>query len=81
MSVEFADIVSKTFKKSGIIEMPGASMRQAPFAVLRSTIPGALIELGHLSNTTEEKLLNTSAHQNKLVTAIATAIGKYDFSV
>lgn len=81
MSVEFADGVSRKFKQNGITEMPGASMRQAPFAVLRSTIPGALVELGHLSNLIEEKLLNTGSHQDKLVSAIASAISKYDFDV
>lgn len=81
MSVEFADGVSRKFKQNGITEMPGASMRQAPFAVLRSTIPGALVELGHLSNMVEEKLLNNGSYQDRLVSAIATAIGKYDFDV
>ncbi len=81
MSVEFADGVSRKFKQGGITQMPGASMRQAPFAVLRSTIPGALVELGHLSNIVEEKLLNTGFHQDKLVSAIASAISKYDFDV
>ncbi len=81
MSVEFADGVSKKFKQNGISQMPGASMRQAPFAVLRSTIPGALVELGHLSNLAEEKLLNSGSYQDRLVSAIASAIGKYDFDV
>lgn len=81
MSVEFADGVSKKFKQNGITEMPGASMRQAPFAVLRSTIPGALVELGHLSNIMEEKLLNSGSYQDKLVSSIVNAISKYDFDV
>lgn len=81
MSVEFADGVSKKFQQNGISQMPGASMRQAPFAVLRSTIPGALVELGHLSNLAEEKLLNSGSYQDRLVSAIASAIGKYDFDV
>jgi N-acetylmuramoyl-L-alanine amidase len=81
LSVEFAAGVSSTFKKSGVTQQPGANLRQAPFAVLRSTIPGALVELGHLSNAAEEKLLNGGAHQDKLVAAIARAIGSYDFDV
>jgi N-acetylmuramoyl-L-alanine amidase len=81
MSVEFADGVSRKFTQTGISQMPGASMRQAPFAVLRSTIPGALVELGHLSNLIEEKLLNSGSHQDKLVNAIASAVSKYDFDV
>jgi N-acetylmuramoyl-L-alanine amidase len=81
LSVEFASDVAQKFKKFGINEQAGATMRQAPFAVLRSTIPGALVELGHLSNTAEEKILNTGSHQDKLVAAIASAIGEYDFDV
>jgi N-acetylmuramoyl-L-alanine amidase len=81
LSVEFAAGVCTTFKKAGVAQQPGANLRQAPFAVLRSTIPGALVELGYLSNAAEEKLLNGGAHQDKLVTAIARAIGRYDFDV
>ncbi|MDR0967787.1 MAG: N-acetylmuramoyl-L-alanine amidase [Rickettsiales bacterium] len=81
LSVEFADDVSKKIKSSGVEIQPGPRLRQAAFAVLRSTIPGALIEVGHLSNTAEEKLLKTGSHQNKLVSAIARAIMNYDFDV
>ena len=81
LSVEFADGVTNSFKRTGIAQQPGPKLRQAPFAVLRSTIPGALVELGHLSNAAEEKLLNTGAHQDKLVSAIVRAIGKYNFDV
>ena len=56
-------------------------MRHAPFAVLRSTVPGALIELGHLSNKSEEQLLRTDAHQNKLVGAILQSVLSYNFDV
>ncbi len=59
----------------------GPTVRQAPFAVLRSSIPGALVELGHLSNRDEEKLLNSAAHQNKLVSAIVKSISGYNFDV
>ncbi|MCL2749155.1 MAG: N-acetylmuramoyl-L-alanine amidase [Alphaproteobacteria bacterium] len=81
LSVEFANGVTTTFKKAGIIQQPGPALRQAPFGVLRSTIPGALVELGHLSHAEEEKLLKTNDHQDKLVAAIVKAIGKYDFDV
>jgi len=49
--------------------------------VLRSTVPGALIELGHLSNKKEESLLKSDSHQNKLVDAIVKSINSYDFDV
>lgn len=80
-SVEFADAAIKSVKRAGVTIQNGAGMRSAPFAVLRSTIPSALIELGHLSNREEEKLLNSAAHQNKLVTALVNAVNNYDFEM
>ncbi len=78
MSVEFADGCVKCLRKIGAKEQD-KPMRSAPFAVLKSTIPSALIELGHLSNRSEEALLNSSSHQDKLVSAISRAINEYDF--
>ena len=81
LSEEYAMGCAKTFRGSGIEQQPGANVRHAPFAVLRSTVPGALVELGHLSNAAEEKLLKSEAHQNKLATAIVKSIKKYNFDV
>lgn len=81
LSEEYAMGCAKTFRGSGIEQQPGANVRHAPFAVLRSTVPGALVELGHLSNAAEEKLLKSDAHQNKLANAIVKSIKKYNFDV
>ena len=81
MSEEYATGCAKSFKKSSIEQQPGPDVRHAPFAVLRSTVPGALLELGHLSNAAEEKLLKTSAHQDKLVAAIVRSVKNYNFEV
>ena len=81
MSVEYANGCASQFKKAKITQQPGPDVRHAPFAVLRSTVPGALIELGHLSNATEERLLKSSAHQDKLVAAIVKSVQAYDFDV
>lgn len=81
MSVEYANGCASAFKRAKITQQPGPDVRHAPFAVLRSTVPGALIELGHLSNATEEKLLKTSAHQDKLVVAIVKSVQAYNFDV
>jgi N-acetylmuramoyl-L-alanine amidase len=81
MSVEYAANCSKAFDTAGVEKQPGPSVRHAPFAVLRSTIPGALLEMGHLSNAAEEKLLINDSHQNKLAEAIVRSIKKYDFEV
>ena len=67
--------------KASIVQQKGPSVRHAPFAVLRSTVPGALIELGHLSNKKEEALLKSDDHQNKLVNAIVKSVNSYDFDV
>lgn len=81
LSEEYANGAAKSIKNAAIEQQKGPSVRHAPFAVLRSTVPGALIELGHLSNKNEEKLLKSDAHQNKLVDAIAKSVNAYDFDV
>ena len=81
MSVEYANGAASAFKRAKITQQPGPDVRHAPFAVLRSTVPGALIELGHLSNATEEKLLKSSAHQDKVVAAIVKSVQGYNFDV
>ena len=81
MSEEYATGAARAFKKSSIEQQPGPDVRHAPFAVLRSTVPGALLELGHLSNAAEEKLLKSSSHQDKLVAAIVKSVKNYNFDV
>lgn len=81
MSVEYANNCASQFKRAKITQQPGPDVRHAPFAVLRSTVPGALIELGHLSNASEESLLKSSSHQDKLVAAIVKSVQAYDFDV
>lgn len=81
MSEEYANGCSRTMRNAKIEAQSGPGVRHAPFAVLRSTVPGALIELGHLSNSSEEKLLASDKHQDKLVTAIVKSIKNYNFDV
>ena len=81
MSEEYANGCARAFRANKVESQPGPSVRHAPFAVLRSTVPGALIELGHLSNSTEEKLLKNADHQNRLVAAIVRSIKNYNFDV
>ncbi len=81
MSEEYANGCAKSFKKASITQQPGPDVRHAPFAVLRSTVPGALLELGHLSNPAEEKLLKSASHQDKLVAAIVRSVKNYNFEV
>lgn len=81
MSEEYANGCAKSFKRASIEQQPGPDVRHAPFAVLRSTIPGALLEIGHLSNSAEEKLLKSDKHQNKIVDAIVKSVKNYNFEV
>lgn len=81
LSEEYANGCAKTMNRASIEQQPGPAVRHAPFAVLRSTVPGALIELGHLSNKKEENLLKSDEHQNKLVAAIVKSVNAYDFDV
>ena len=81
LSEEYANGCAKSMNRASIEQQKGPSVRHAPFAVLRSTVPGALIELGHLSNKKEESLLKSDSHQNKLVDAIVKSVNAYDFDV
>ena len=81
LSEEYANGCAKSMNRASIEQQPGPAVRHAPFADLRSTVPGALIELGHLSNKKEEKLLKSEEHQNKLVAAIVKSVNTYDFDV
>ena len=81
MSEEYANGCAKSFKRADVEQQPGPDVRHAPFAVLRSTVPGALLELGHLSNASEEKLLKSGKHQDKLVNAIVRSVKNYNFEV
>ncbi|MDR0727231.1 MAG: N-acetylmuramoyl-L-alanine amidase, partial [Rickettsiales bacterium] len=81
MSMGYATGCAKSFKNAKITQQPGKDVRQAPFAVLRAACTGALLELGHLSNTEEEKLLNMISHQDKLADAIVRSVKTYDFEI
>jgi N-acetylmuramoyl-L-alanine amidase len=54
------------------------SHRFAGFAVLKAPdIPSVLIETGFLSNPKEEKLLNSKAYRDKVVSGITAGIDAY----
>ena len=73
-SVEFATEVVKQVKQdTNCIHDPH---REAPFIVLRSSIPSVLMEVGFLSNKDEEKKLNQKWYREKLSYSFARAIDK-----
>jgi N-acetylmuramoyl-L-alanine amidase len=52
--------------------------RFAGFAVLKAPdVPSVLIELGYLSNDTDERLLRSSEYRQRLAQGIARAIDRY----
>ncbi len=73
-SVEFAtEIVSQVKQEVSCIYQPH---REAPFIVLRSSVPSVLIEAGFLSNKEEEKKLNQKWYREKMAYSFARAIDK-----
>jgi N-acetylmuramoyl-L-alanine amidase len=52
--------------------------RRAGFNVLRNTlVPSALVEVGYLSNSKEESLLNSTAYRQKMADGLADSIKDY----
>ncbi len=67
----------KQFAKAKITLL-GNPARFAGFRVLKAPdIPSVLIEVGFLSNKTDEQILQTSTHRNKVVNAVIRAIDRY----
>lgn len=61
----------------GINRLHKSKVEQAGFAVLKGQgIPSILVETAFISNPSEEKLLKTARHQQKLAQAILTGIKK-----
>ncbi|MGR3983762.1 MAG: N-acetylmuramoyl-L-alanine amidase, partial [Gammaproteobacteria bacterium] len=53
-------------------------VEQAGFVVLKSPdIPSILVETAYITNPSEEKLLRSARHQNRIAAAIATGIKRH----
>ncbi|MBM7643154.1 GBS Bsp-like repeat-containing protein [Streptococcus loxodontisalivarius] len=67
--------------QSAVISGTGAvnnGVRRETFAVLReTTAPAVLLELGYLSNASENQKIRSTVYQEKLATAIVSGIEKY----
>ena len=75
-SSEFAGLLS--WQMSRIVKTVSNTHRFAGFAVLKAPdVPSVLMELGYLSNPTEEKQLKQKSYRKKLVDAAVRAINKY----
>jgi len=75
-NLDLASTIQEEFTSSTGLKNRG--VKQAGFWVLyKTTMPGVLIETGFLSNTKDEKLLNSKAGQLKISEAITKAIEEY----
>ena len=75
-SSKFATYIVNQMKKS--VKLVADTHRFAGFAVLKAPdIPSALLEMGYLSNKSEENLLKQSSYRKKLATSVVQAVDKY----
>ncbi|HPG29215.1 MAG TPA: N-acetylmuramoyl-L-alanine amidase [bacterium] len=75
-SSDFAEIIQKKLFEAAVSSNRG--VKKARFMVLKDAfMPSVLVELGFLSNETEEKLLTNENYQNKLAAGIGEAILQY----
>ena len=75
-SSKYATYLVKEMSKS--VKLVKNTHRFAGFAVLKAPdMPSALLEMGYLSNKTEEANLKTQSYRRKLANSAAAAIDKY----
>ena len=75
-SETFADLVQKEIKKR--VQSKDRGVKQAGFVVLaRASMPNVLVELGFISNPSEEKKLRSPQYRDQLATAIYRAVEEY----
>jgi N-acetylmuramoyl-L-alanine amidase len=75
-SADFSQVLDKKLDKT--ITMSRIPRRSAAFKVLKQThAPSVLVELGYMSNATEEQEMMTVAWQSKVAGAIASAVETY----
>ncbi|MEI7675424.1 MAG: N-acetylmuramoyl-L-alanine amidase [Bacteroidales bacterium] len=74
-SISMASSVQKEFRDSNCIDR---GVRQDVFLVLRNTgMPSVLVEVGYISNPTEEEFLRSKAGQQKLASSIYAAFCQF----
>jgi N-acetylmuramoyl-L-alanine amidase len=75
-SLRLADMIEDQFKNR--VRRHSRGVKQAGLLVLwRSTMPSVLVEVGFISNPTEEKFLNNDLNQTYIASAIFRAIRDY----
>jgi N-acetylmuramoyl-L-alanine amidase len=77
-SISVADEIQKQFE--GRVKRRNRGVKQQPLAVLRgSTMPAVLVELGFLTNPSEEDFLQSARGKELLASAIYRAIKSYKY--
>ena len=73
------DVASRVLKEmSKVTTLHKSKPEHASLAVLKSPdIPSLLVETGFITNPTEERLLNSKSHQNKLAEAVYRGVLSY----
>lgn len=77
-SVRFGGFIQNRMRES--VDSPDRGVRPGPYWVLvraTSNMPTVLVELGFLTNSSDERRLRDPAHQRVMAKAIARAIGEY----
>ncbi|MBR1600615.1 MAG: N-acetylmuramoyl-L-alanine amidase [Alphaproteobacteria bacterium] len=75
-SSKYATYLVQEMSKS--VKLVKNTHRFAGFAVLKAPdVPAALLEMGYLSNRTEEANLRTSSYRKKLAESVARAVDRY----
>lgn len=77
-SVRFGGFIQNRLRES--VDSPDRGVRPGPYWVLvraTSNMPTVLVELGFLTNSSDERRLRDPAHQRVMAKAIARAIGEY----
>ena len=75
-SKEFGQTVIR--QSSRAVDIPNRGCRTCRFFVVRNTLmPAVLIEVGYLTNSKEEGLLNSASYRQKIAEALAESIFNY----
>jgi len=77
-SVRFGGFIQNELRK--VVDSPDRGVRSGPYWVLvraTSNMPTVLVELGFITNATEERRLRDRQEQRAMARAIATAIHRY----
>lgn len=79
-SARFATIVEEELRQR--VPMSPRAIQQAPFRVLvGANMPAVLVEMGFITNPTEEQRLQSPEYQTQLVSTLLNAIVRYKASV